>query len=82
MLTTINFVCGKDDGPIPDSTVFKNDKLKRVFVEYIIVDNVNENCIRPNRDFSHDYVDGELDRGQNKWVLGNKLTIVYSSCNC
>lgn len=79
---TLNYVCGKPDGPVPGTTVFKSHDLKRIFIDYIIVDNVNENCLKPDKNFWHDYVEGELDRSPNQWALGNKLTVVYSPCNC
>lgn len=78
-MKTMFFTCGKPGGPVEGQTVFQNDLLKRIFVEFIIVDNVNENCNKPDRSFSHDYVEGEIDRGSNQWVFGNKLTIIYST---
>lgn len=81
-MQTKQFTVGNGDGPIPGQTIFKADFLKNVFVDYLIVDNINESQLLPTPNFTHNYVEGVIDRMSNPWVIGNKLIVVYSECKC
>lgn len=74
------FVCGNSGAPVAGQTLFQSEFLKGVLVDYIIVNNVNENQLNPSPDFTHDYVEGIVSRGSNTWQLADKLIIVYSEC--
>jgi hypothetical protein len=82
-MPTKQFTVGQPDAPNPGSTIFQHEFLRSCLVNFIIVDNVPENQLKPNPDFRHSYVEGEIDRSPNIWVIGNKLIIDYSPCeNC
>jgi len=78
---TLQVVCGNTNAPIPGTTTYQNDKLRYVIVEYIIVNNSIENCLEPNPEFTHSPLLGTITR-PNQWVVGDKIIIVYSKCNC
>jgi len=77
---TRQFVCGDPDGPVAGQTIFKARFLKDVFVNFIIVNNVTENQLEPSPGFIHSYVKGEISRGANPWITGDKLIIDFTKC--
>jgi len=78
----IQTVVGEIGGPIPGQMTYINDKLKGAVVQFLIVDNVPENCLDPDPDFFNNPIKGEIRR-KNQWDLGNKLIVVYSpNCSC
>lgn len=81
-MSSYQFVCGDSDGPVAGQTKFKADFLKRVFVNFLIVDNAIENQLEPSPAFKHNYVQGELDRSPNVYTTGDKLIIDYDECSC
>lgn len=78
---TYQAICGEPNGPTAGQTTFQADFLKTCFVNFLIIDNIPENQLDPSGDFSHNYVEGKIKR-TNIWVLGNKLIVDYTPCNC
>lgn len=79
---TRQFVCGASGScPVNGQTTFTSDFLLNSFVNFIIVNNINETQLDPSPDFSHSYVTGTLVRS-NPWVTGDKLVVDYSPCKC
>jgi len=78
---TLQIVCGNTNAPIPGTVSYQSDLLRYAIVEFLIVNNSPENCLLPNPDFTHDPLTGTITRG-NQWVVGDKIIIIYSKCNC
>lgn len=79
---TQQFVCGAtSDSPVNGQINFTADFLKNCFVNFLIVNNINETQLAPSPDFTHSYVMGTLVRS-NPWVTGDKLVIDYTPCKC
>lgn len=75
------FVCGTGNGPVNGQTTFTADFLENCFVNFIIVNNVNESQSAVSPEFSHSYIMGCLTR-TNPWVTGDNLIIDYTNCKC
>jgi len=79
---TRQYVCGATtDSPQNGQTTFTAEFLKECFVNFLIINNVPENQLNPSPDFTHNYLEGKITRG-NPWVTGDKLIIDYTPCKC
>lgn len=77
-MQTEQFVVGTEGHAIDGSTIYRKDYLKKVFVEYIIIENTILNQLPPKADFVHSYVDGTIDISPNVFKLNDKVIIVYT----
>lgn len=73
------------DGPTVGQSIFRAEFLGECFVNFIIVNNANENQLNPDPDFSHNYLEKTITR-TNTYLVNDKLIIDYtpscSNCNC
>lgn len=82
MISILQTSVGVEGGPVVGQTTYRHPKLEGAIVQFIIVDNVVENCIEPQPDFTNNPIAGEIKRN-NVWAIPNKLIVVYSpNCNC
>lgn len=79
---TQQFVCGDSGCPVSGQTLFFADFLKNAIVNFIIVNNAIENQLAPGCGFTHNYVQGCIDRSPNTWSTGDKLIVDYNKCKC
>jgi hypothetical protein len=80
-MNVLQTVVGDEGGPIPGQMTYVNEKLRNAIVQFLIVDNVPENGLSPSPDFVNAPIQAMITRN-NPWVLGNKLIVVYTNCNC
>lgn len=79
-MTTLQKVCGiSQTSPISGINTYQNDILQGATLHYIIVNNVNENGLLPDPDFTFNALEGIMTR-TNDWQLGDKVILVYSKC--
>lgn len=77
---TKQYVCGATpDSPQNGQTTFTAKFLEECFVNFLIVNNINETQLPPSPDFTHSYITGTITR-VNPWVTGDKLVIDYTPC--
>lgn len=79
-MSSIKFVCGEIDGPVPGQTQFKSEAFKDILIDTIEVNNTSENQLTPSQGFDHYYKQGMIDRAPNVWVAGDKLVVFTSKC--
>lgn len=81
-MTSLQTVVGNQGGPVPGSSTYQNDLLRNSIVQFCIINNVPENGLQPDCDYTHNPLEGTLKREHgNTWILGDKVIIVYSKCN-
>jgi hypothetical protein len=80
-MTTLQAVCGEEGGPMAWTNFYSPKELRNSIVHFIIVNNVPENCLGNNPDFTFDTIKPKLTR-KNNWVLSDTIIIVYTKCNC
>lgn len=82
-MPVLQFVVGNPGAPIPGTDTYQTDLLRNAIVNFAIIDNVPENGLQPTPDYIHDPIHGILTRcNGNKFLLGMKGIIDYSTCNC
>ncbi len=80
-MNTLQKVAGNFNSPVPGANTYQTDYLIGAIVHFIIVNNVNEDGMGSTPDYTFDSMSATLTRN-NVWILGDRVIIVYSKCNC